>query len=146
MRFHGRKKELTHLKKLISSDEMMLGLIYGRRRIGKSELEKQAIKAKILFKILVLHTHSILSFTIRKRRIAVYICSKRHKNSGKQRNSFATLCSPLVETNPDVATHSLSECRRVGAVSSITACHHRNFFGFMLVNLLYIRFLQEDYT
>ena len=44
MRFHGRKKELTQLKKLISSDEMMLGLIYGRRRIGKSELVKQAIK------------------------------------------------------------------------------------------------------
>ena len=44
MRFYGRKRELTQLKKLISSDDMLMGLIYGRRRIGKSELVKQAIK------------------------------------------------------------------------------------------------------
>ena len=44
MQFHGREIELTQLKKLISSDEMQMGLIYGRRRIGKSELVKQAIK------------------------------------------------------------------------------------------------------
>ena len=44
MEFHGREKELTQLKKLISSDEMQMCLIYGRRRIGKSELVKQAIK------------------------------------------------------------------------------------------------------
>lgn len=44
MEFHGRKKELNQLKKLIASDEMLMSLIYGRRRIGKSELVKQAIK------------------------------------------------------------------------------------------------------
>ena len=44
MEFYGRKKELSQLKKLISSDEMLMGLIYGRRRIGKSELVKRAIK------------------------------------------------------------------------------------------------------
>ena len=44
MGFYGRKRELTQLKKLISSDDMLMGLIYGRRRIGKSELVKQAIK------------------------------------------------------------------------------------------------------
>ena len=44
MRFYGRTRELTQLKKLISSDDMLMGLIYGRRRIGKSELVKQAIK------------------------------------------------------------------------------------------------------
>lgn len=44
MEFHGREKELTQLKKLISSDEMQMCLIYGRRRIGKSELVKQSIK------------------------------------------------------------------------------------------------------
>ena len=42
MRFYGRTRELTQLKKLISSDDMLMGLIYGRRRIGKSELVKQA--------------------------------------------------------------------------------------------------------
>lgn len=44
MRFYGREKELTQLKTLISSDEMQMSLIYGRRRIGKSELVKQSIK------------------------------------------------------------------------------------------------------
>ena len=44
MEFYGRKKELSQLKKLISADEMLMGLIYGRRRIGKSELVKRAIK------------------------------------------------------------------------------------------------------
>ena len=43
MKFYGRKKELARLKKLISSDTMLMSLIYGRRRIGKSELVKQAI-------------------------------------------------------------------------------------------------------
>ena len=44
MTFYGREKELTQLKKLFSSDDMLMGLIYGRRRIGKSELVKQALK------------------------------------------------------------------------------------------------------
>ncbi|MBR7019709.1 MAG: AAA family ATPase [Lachnospiraceae bacterium] len=44
MAFFGRERELTQLKKMISSDEMQMGLIYGRRRIGKSELMKQVIK------------------------------------------------------------------------------------------------------
>ena len=44
MTFFGRKRELTQLKNLISFDGMLMSLIYGRRRIGKSELVKQAIK------------------------------------------------------------------------------------------------------
>ncbi len=44
MKFYGREKELTKLKELIASDEMQMSLIYGRRRIGKSELVKQSIK------------------------------------------------------------------------------------------------------
>ena len=44
MTFFGRKRELTQLKNLILSDGMLMSLIYGRRRIGKSELVKQAIK------------------------------------------------------------------------------------------------------
>ena len=41
MKFHGRIKELDRLKKELSSDEMRMILIYGRRRVGKSELVKQ---------------------------------------------------------------------------------------------------------
>lgn len=44
MKFHGRIKELDRLKKELSSDEMRMILIYGRRRVGKSELVKQALK------------------------------------------------------------------------------------------------------
>lgn len=42
--FIGREKELSQLKKEICAGEMRMTLIYGRRRVGKSELVKQAIK------------------------------------------------------------------------------------------------------
>lgn len=44
MKFIGRVAELTKLKRELSSDEMRMTLIFGRRRVGKSELVKQAIK------------------------------------------------------------------------------------------------------
>lgn len=42
--FIGRKKELDILKGFINKASMNVGLIYGRRRVGKSELIKQALK------------------------------------------------------------------------------------------------------
>ena len=48
MKFIGRKEELKKLNKIISSEEMSFALIYGRRRVGKSELVNQAIaKSKV---------------------------------------------------------------------------------------------------
>lgn len=44
MKFIGRMSELSKLKRELSSDEMRMTLIFGRRRIGKSELVKQALK------------------------------------------------------------------------------------------------------
>ena len=44
MKFIGRKRELSRLKTLMQSDLMGMALIYGRRRVGKSELVKQALK------------------------------------------------------------------------------------------------------
>lgn len=44
MKFIGRMSELSKLKRELSSDEMRMTLIFGRRRVGKSELVKQAIK------------------------------------------------------------------------------------------------------
>lgn len=52
MEFFGRNKELMQLKRELSVDDMRMCLIYGRRRVGKSELVKQAISeinAKILY-------------------------------------------------------------------------------------------------
>ena len=43
MNFIGRATELAQLNKLFRTDDMLMGLIYGRRRIGKSELVKHAI-------------------------------------------------------------------------------------------------------
>ncbi|MDY6328301.1 MAG: ATP-binding protein [Lachnospiraceae bacterium] len=43
MKFIGRKEELKKLDKLIHTDEMTFTLIYGRRRVGKSELVNQAL-------------------------------------------------------------------------------------------------------
>lgn len=44
MNFIGRTSELNRLKKEFASEEMRMSLIYGRRRVGKSWLVKQAIK------------------------------------------------------------------------------------------------------
>ncbi|MDO4487738.1 MAG: ATP-binding protein [Eubacteriales bacterium] len=43
MRFIGRNEELKKLDKAISDSDMTFSLIYGRRRVGKSELVKQAL-------------------------------------------------------------------------------------------------------
>ena len=42
--FYGRKTERKKLNKMFHTDGQMISLIYGRRRIGKSELIKQALK------------------------------------------------------------------------------------------------------
>lgn len=48
MKFVGRKEELKKLEKVIHADEMNFTLIYGRRRVGKSELVSQALsKSKV---------------------------------------------------------------------------------------------------
>ena len=44
MRFIGREEYLKKLEKQISTDELSFSLIYGRRRIGKSELVKQILR------------------------------------------------------------------------------------------------------
>ena len=44
MKFIGRKKQLMQLANIINSKQLNTTLIYGRRRVGKSELVKQAIK------------------------------------------------------------------------------------------------------
>lgn len=42
--FYGRKTERKKLAAMFRSDGQMVSLIYGRRRIGKSELIKQSLK------------------------------------------------------------------------------------------------------
>lgn len=44
MKFIGREEQLKKLDRVINKEELTLSLIYGRRRVGKSELVKQAIK------------------------------------------------------------------------------------------------------
>ena len=43
MKFVGRELELDKLNKMMNSDNLTYSLIYGRRRVGKSELIKQAM-------------------------------------------------------------------------------------------------------
>ena len=43
MKFIGREKELKRLDKIIRMDELSFTLIYGRKRVGKSELIRQAL-------------------------------------------------------------------------------------------------------
>ena len=44
MQFIGREEQLSKIEKAISEDQMHVSLIYGRRRVGKSELVKQALQ------------------------------------------------------------------------------------------------------
>ena len=46
MKFIGREAELKKLNNMINSKSLTISLIYGRRRVGKSELVKQAVKNK----------------------------------------------------------------------------------------------------
>lgn len=42
--FYGREQQKKHLLNMIKREEQMISLIYGRRRIGKSELIKQVLR------------------------------------------------------------------------------------------------------
>ena len=42
--FYGREHQKKSLLDMIKKEEQMITLIYGRRRIGKSELIKQSLK------------------------------------------------------------------------------------------------------
>lgn len=44
MKFYGRQSQRKLLRKMLSLNEMQTALIYGRRRVGKSELIKQMLK------------------------------------------------------------------------------------------------------
>lgn len=44
MKFIGRNEYLNKLKKQVDTDEMSFSLIYGRRRVGKSELVKETLR------------------------------------------------------------------------------------------------------
>ena len=44
MKFIGREKEKTQLSQLMDTPELSTGLIYGRRRVGKSELVKHVLE------------------------------------------------------------------------------------------------------
>ena len=51
MKFIGREEELKKLNKVLNSDFLTTSLIYGRRRVGKSELIKYALREKDAIKI-----------------------------------------------------------------------------------------------
>ena len=44
MKFYGREKQRKDLHRLFLYEGMQIGLIYGRRRVGKSELIKQSLR------------------------------------------------------------------------------------------------------
>lgn len=43
MKFYGREQQQKKLKRVLAKDELQVVLIYGRRRVGKSELIKQCL-------------------------------------------------------------------------------------------------------
>lgn len=44
MKYYGRTQEQKRLQAMFDSDQQNVTLVYGRRRVGKSELIKQALK------------------------------------------------------------------------------------------------------
>ena len=51
MKFIGRERELAILRQRFESDRSENILVYGRRRVGKSELIRQALREIFLFPI-----------------------------------------------------------------------------------------------
>lgn len=53
MKFYGREQQMTKLHRVLRKSELQVALIYGRRRVGKSELIKQTLfkqnEAKIYY-------------------------------------------------------------------------------------------------
>ena len=47
-KFIGREQEISQLKGLYEGTDFQSSLVYGRRRIGKSELIKQSVKGSKL--------------------------------------------------------------------------------------------------
>ena len=67
MKFYGREKQRKDLHRLFLYEGMQLGLIYGRRRVGKSELIKQSLRETDA-------TSSILNVNRRRNRITRRVC------------------------------------------------------------------------
>ncbi len=44
MKFYGRQSQRKLLRQMLSREQMQTALIYGRRRVGKSELIKQVLR------------------------------------------------------------------------------------------------------
>lgn len=65
MEFLGRETELRDIKEKLRSDHFEALLIYGRRRVGKSELVKEAIKESGLESIIYICLQDILSENIK---------------------------------------------------------------------------------
>ena len=53
MNFIGRTDELKKLNKVFSLDEFTTSLIFGRRRVGKSDLIKTALKKIVALKYIM---------------------------------------------------------------------------------------------
>ena len=49
MNFVGRKEEIKAIQKLCSLNQAAIGVIYGRRRIGKSFLLKKATENEVVY-------------------------------------------------------------------------------------------------
>ena len=51
MKFYGREQQQKKLKRVLAKDELQVVLIYGRRRVGKSELIKQCLLSEDVSKL-----------------------------------------------------------------------------------------------
>lgn len=65
MDFFGRETELKDIKEKLRSDQFEAILVYGRRRVGKSELLKEAIKQSGLESIMYICLQDILSENVK---------------------------------------------------------------------------------
>ena len=60
--FKNRKREISKLKSMLSSDKFELGITYGRRRIGKTALHLQAISPKKTIYYLARKSNNVQKF------------------------------------------------------------------------------------
>lgn len=99
MKFIGRDKELKNLKRVLTREQLLAVLIYGRRRVGKSELIKQCLRENAAGTVLYYECKQTTEIS-NVRNIATLIAEKFNfpePNFSSFEEVFSFLCKMSIE-------------------------------------------------
>lgn len=99
--FVGRKQEINKLRELVEGQRPRIGVIYGRRRIGKSELIRESLRGRQAYFFEGLENQSkanqLTNFAFQFRQ--QFQASESEAKTKNWREAFAQL-NPILEKNP----------------------------------------------